>query len=300
MAEAFNHELYLKAETTFNEAIPTSPNWGYLRHTACTLAETKTSHMSDELWGKRDIPDFQYGMKQVGGDITVELHADTSMITLFEAALCGTLSSDVITNAEVRKNLAFLRKQDDITEKFQAFRGCQVSTMNIQAATDAKITATFGIMGVQADAPGATAGPGTPVMGARSTTPPILSTSGDISEGGGASSIITGFNFTVENGMEMRPILGSNLSIQPSIGRFTVTGEITAYFDNITLYNKFRAGSASSSLELEAGSSYIFSFPKIYYTGGQPDVSGQGSVIITMPWQAVVGAGGYTMQIEGS
>ena len=65
---------------------------------------------------------------------------------------------------------------------------------------------------------------------------------------------------------------------------------MTAYFENTTLLNKF-INETESSLDFTIGdgtNTLRFKCPRIKYTGGQPDVGGEGPVTLTMPFQALL------------
>lgn len=95
----------------------------------------------------------------------------------------------------------------------------------------------------------------------------------------------------------------SKESIKPSIGRCKVTGQISAYFEDSYLLDKF-INEASSSLVFtltdgEAGNAMKFTIPKIKYTGGQPDVGDEGPITLSMPFQALLDPGtDATLKIE--
>jgi hypothetical protein len=69
-----------------------------------------------------------------------------------------------------------------------------------------------------------------------------------------------------------------------------VTGNITAYFDNDTLLNKFLNETESSllmSVTDAAGNTFGAYLPKVKYTGGQPDISNEANSTLAMPFQAL-------------
>ena len=85
-------------------------------------------------------------------------------------------------------------------------------------------------------------------------------------------------------------MIGSDETLLPSSAKSNVTGQVTAYFENSILMDKFINETASSlSFELQdpAGNGYTFLLPNIKYTGGQPDVSGEGPITLAMPFQAL-------------
>jgi hypothetical protein len=94
----------------------------------------------------------------------------------------------------------------------------------------------------------------------------------------------------LDNGLAARYAIGSAETLQPSIGRSNLTGSITAFFEDATLLEKFLNETESAlvfTLLDPAGNSYTVTLPRIKYTGGQPDVSGQGAITLSLPFQAI-------------
>lgn len=114
--------------------------------------------------------------------------------------------------------------------------------------------------------------------------------SGTVTEGGSAIAVATEITLNLEHGSEPRFVIGSDETLLPSSAKSNVTGQVTAYFENSILMDKFINETASSlSFELQdpAGNGYTFLLPNIKYTGGQPDVSGEGPITLAMPFQAL-------------
>ena len=117
----------------------------------------------------------------------------------------------------------------------------------------------------------------------------IDSFSGSIKEGGTIIGIVTEITLSAENGIEPRYVVGSKTTIRPSISRFTVTGQVTAYFESTALLEKF-IDETDSDIEFNltdvAGNNLRFFIPRVVYTGGQPDVQGDGPITLAMPFTA--------------
>ncbi|WP_289107205.1 phage tail tube protein [uncultured Bilophila sp.] len=184
---------------------------------------------------------------------------------------------------------------------YHLLTGCEYNTLNLQVTTEAIVQATFGIVGkglaLLAAAPaGATFADPT-------TTAPMDSFTGELVEGGKTISVVTEIQLTIENGISPKYVVGSKETIRPSIGRCKVTGQVSAYFEDSYLLEKF-INEASSSLVFtltdgEAGNSMKFTIPKIKYTGGQPDVGDEGPITLSMPFQALLdSAAGGALKIE--
>jgi hypothetical protein len=124
------------------------------------------------------------------------------------------------------------------------------------------------------------------------TTSPFDAFTGTITEGGSGIAVVTEVQLKLDNKLEARLVVGSNKSLEHSIGRSNITGSMTLYFENSTQLEKFVNETESSlafTLLDAAGNSYSFSIARLKYTGGgTPEVSSEGPVTIQMPFQALL------------
>lgn len=282
--------MFAVAETVYGTT-PATPALKTIRNTGTTLALTKGSYASDELRADRQIVDFRHSTRGVAGDINGELSA-AAFDDFIEAALGGTWTANVLKAGITRRSFSILRNFSDIAsadKPYHLFTGCEVNNFKLQfSAGDApKATVGFGMVGK--DLVIGTAAPTGATYPAAPTGSVMDCLTGTIQEGGAALGIITEVNITLENGVSPRPVVGSATTILPSIGRSNLTGQVTAYFENSTLLEKFINETASSLLFTlsNGGKSYEFNIPNIKYTGGQPDTSGQGPITLAMPFQAI-------------
>lgn len=220
------------------------------------------------------------------------LAAQTAVV---EASTAGrTISSDsqLLKAGTTRRSFTFERYFADIAgvdKPYHRFTGVEVNSMQLQVNANAMITGTLGLMGQDANVntaiiAGATYPPAT-------TTSPLDSFTGTLSEAGTLIAVITEIQINLDNGLESRFVVGSKKSLQASIGRSNVSGQVTAFFENSTLLEKFINETTSSiqfTLPDAAGNKFIFTLPRIKYTGGQPDVSGEGPITLSMPFQALL------------
>lgn len=207
-----------------------------------------------------------------------------------EAVTVTTLTS-VLKAGTTRRSFSVLRNFADQTLKpFHLFTGVELNKLTLSVAVNSIIKATFGISGKDFTAPTLTAPAGTTYVG-QNNNAVIDSFNGDISEGGAAIATVTEISLTLENGIEPRFVIGETTTIRPSIGRSNLTGQITAYFEDTSLLEKFINETESAlvfNLDDLAGNSYRFTLPRIKYTGGQPDTQGQGPVTLALPFQALL------------
>lgn len=290
-ATGAQHEADYIAEVTFGTT-PSTPAMTLIRHNSMSLGLSKESLQSDEIRSDRQIADFRHGNKAVGGDIGAELTYG-EQDDFLEAALGGTWTVDTpsagIDQLKVGEDLGSFtirRFFSDITQ-YQVFTGVRFSSVAISIQPNQISTITFSTNGKDmsttnlVSATQNTANTNTPFSGHEATT---------IEEGGSAITGVTGIEINLDNGVESAFELGTDTTGEHIIGRSNVTGTLNAYFADQSLLDKFVAETESSVdvtlTDLDGNTLRIF-IPRIKYTGGQPDVSGEGAIIIPLPFQAL-------------
>jgi len=285
IASGSRHRLAAIAEVTYGTT-PTTPAFSTLRHNSCNIGLSKDAVESEEIRGDRQITCFRHGNKSVGGDIEGEL-AYGEYDKLIEAAMCGTWTADVLKAGTTRRSFTIERTFQDITQ-YVRYTGCEVNTMSISIAPNSMVGVSFGFIGKdQSIAQTAIASSTYSVL---TDTCQFDSFTATISEGGSPIALVTEAEITLENGIEPQFVVGSATTLRPSIGRCNVTGSITVYFEDQAMLTKFQNETESSldiTLTDPAGNTFKIDIPKLKYTSGQPDVSGEGSVTISMDFQAI-------------
>lgn len=290
-ATGAQHEIDYIAEATFGTT-PATPAMTLIRHTGSTLALGKETLQSDEVRSDRQIADFRHGNKSVGGDISGELIYG-AFDDLLEATLGGTwdigvpvVGTDQLKVGETLTSFTIRRFFSDITQ-YEVFTGVRFSGLSISVQPNQIATITLSCNGKDMSTTNLT---GSTQGTANTNTPFSGHEAGTIKEGGVTYAGITGIELSLENGVESAFELGSDTTGEHIIGRSNVTGVVTAYFADQTLMNKF-INETESSIEFTmtdpAGNTMRFVLPRVKYTGGQPDVSGEGAVLLSMPFQAL-------------
>jgi hypothetical protein len=196
---------------------------------------------------------------------------------------------DFLRTGTTRRSFSVIRDFSELTDgRYQLHTGSEVNTIALSAGLDAIVTTSFGF--IAKGQTSSSSAPGGSTFGAPGTTEPFVSFDGCLSEGGAESAIVTAFDVTLDNGLEPKFNLCSDEQAQPGIGRANVTGNITAYFDNDTLLNKFLNETESNlliSVTDAAGNTFGVYAPKVKYTGGQPDISNEANSTLSMPYQAL-------------
>lgn len=285
IASGSRHRLAAIAEVTYGTT-PTTPAFTTLRHNSCNIGLSKDAVESEEIRGDRQITCFRHGNKSVGGDIEGEL-VYGEYDSLIEAALCGTWSTDVLKAGTTRRSFTVERTFQDITQ-YMRYTGCEVNTMSISIAPNSMIGVSFGFIGKdQSIAQTAIA---SSTYSTLTDTCQFDSFTATINEGGSPIALVTEMEVTLENGIEPQFVVGSSTTLRPSIGRCNVTGSITVYLEDQAMLTKFQ-NETESSLDITMtdpdGNTFQIEIPKLKYNSGQPDVSGEGSVTVSMDFQAI-------------
>jgi len=299
MANASRHSLSMIVEATYGTTPATTPQFDAVRHLSTTLGLTKDALVAQELRADRQISDHQYGVRQVGGDIVAELTYGGTVDTILEAVLGGTWTTNVLKAGTTRRSYSILRRFLDLSAgHYHLFKGCEFNTLSLQNAANDRVQMTAGVIGQ--DLAIASAAPAGATFPAAATTGQMTGILGAVSEGGSPLGIVTEVSFSLENGLEIRPVIGSNKTLEPSIGRSNCTGQVVVYFEDATQLTKF-VDETSSSLDFTctdaAGNDLKFEFPNIKYSGGDLPAQGQGAITLTMPFQALYDSGDATQII---
>lgn len=371
MSDSSRHNLYYVAESTYGTT-PASPTMKRLRTTNTTLGLTKSTNISEELDGSRQVKDFRHGTRQGGGETGFELSYG-SFEDVLEAVLLGTIApavniiantgisaltaddsiqggadslyldaepGDVITMSgwstagnngtftiealtidpsiqfvenlvddpggeavtitsarrilkagTTRRSFSLLRHFTDLTsgdKPFHLHTGAEPNTLSLNLAPGGIVTGTIGWIFRDLTASGTA--PASSTLQSPLTTRVFDSFTGSLKENDATLAIVTELSFTLENGLEPRFVLFDDKTLRPSIGRSNLTGQMTCYFENSTLLEKFLDETQSSldvSLIDKDGNTIRIRIFNIVYNGAQPDTSGQGAITIALPFQAI-------------
>lgn len=185
---------------------------------------------------------------------------------------------------------ALLEKHFEDVDDLVYFNGMAVSTFSLSASAKQIVTGSFSFMGKEGVTGTST------ISGARTSafaTTPVNGSAnmGTIKEGGSAlSTALKSIEMEVSNNLRLTDKLGQKAPNAVGRGFFSVTGTITAYFEDLTLFNK-AINHTSSSLEYQLtdvdGNVVYFEIPKIYFTGNPTIPSGNDDVIIPLEFTAV-------------
>lgn len=296
MSSSARHRLSYIPEVTYGTT-PATPAFINFSHISTSLSLTKDATTSKTQRQDRQVHHTRHGLRHVAGDVVGDF-APLTYDDFLAAAFCSTWQGAgpfTLGIGSARTPFSILRTfldQQSGDKPFYLFKGVEVNTMSLTVDTKDDVSIKFGLIGKTAVDPSTTAPTGA-TFGAEQTQVPFNGLSGAIQEGGVDIAQITGISLTLENGMEERPVLMTAETRLPKQGRATVSGSVTALFENSSLLEKFITGVSSSLLfSLVMGNyTYEFSIPSVKYNGGQPDTSEQADIVLTLPFVASYDAG---------
>ena len=295
-ATGARHSAAYIAEATYGTT-PATPALKNIRHTSCSLGMDKSTFESAELREDRQIAHMRHGTKQIAGDIGMELSYGT-FDDFLEALMGGTWTADVLLAGTTRRSFTIERKFANLAiPEWHRFTGQEVNSLSLSITPDAMVTGTFNFVGKdQSIGTAIIAGATYP---AATTTAPFDAFTGVINEGGASIGIVTAIDLTIENGLSPLFVIGSDTTERPGIGKSRITGTVTAFFESKTLLEKF-INETDSSIDLtltDGTSSLKFDMNTIKYTGGKPDVDGEGEITIALPFTALYTVGDLSQMV---
>lgn len=272
------------AEVTYGTT-PATPAFKVVNPTKHNIGLEKEGFQSSTIRSDRQINDFRHGVRKVSGDIGIEFR-DASFDDLLEAAMMGTWATNVLLAGTTRRSFTFERYFADIA-RYRRAVGCEVNSFSLECPASGLVTGSFGVIGKD------DTGSGTAIASSTYTADPteivMDSLSGNITVNGSAIAVITSIKFSLENGIENLPVVGETTRIRGAAGRSNVKGEIGAFYSDDTLLDAFDTeDEVAIVFSLTDGTAtYTFTFPRVKFTGGKPEVGGEREISLTIPFQAL-------------
>jgi len=279
-AQGSRSRLAYGVESTFGTAASTYTNLPFNTH---SLNLTKDRVAGNEIQPDRMPRVDRHGNRQTAGDIVVDLR-DGDYDDLIESAMLSTFSTGVLKVGTTPKFLTLEDYASDI-DQARLFTGMAVNTMAVSLAPNQMVTTTFGMVGKDM-----TISSTEKTASAASGAAPFDSYSGDLAIGnvGGSSAvaIVTGMDFTLTNSFAPTFVIGNDSAPSLEYGRAEVEGNLTAYFEDVSLINRFLNETETEievSVDDPTGSNtYTFLFPKVKINSADVGVDGPTSRIINL------------------
>jgi len=259
-----------------------------------------------ELRGSSNVTNngyYQITAKSSYATITVSPVPDA---TVASGADTITIKGAYLRNGTTEHSYTVIRYHGGLAaDQYFTFLGQSINSFNLSAQAGAILTGSFDYIGksatltqTSAAAAAATAAGTTEVLNAVSNVGEVREAGSDVSD-----CLVQGIDFTLTNnirGLKALAVLG-NCDI--GVGKCDVTGTLTAYFKDDSLYDKYLAGTPTSisyKVEDASGNAYIFDFPQVEFESDGINAGGQDQdVVESLGFRAYKDPTyGYTIQIS--
>lgn len=216
-----------------------------------------------------------------------------------QSAGAGTIKGNMIRNGTTEHSYSLQRELADKAEFF-LYRGMMVNTFSWTVTANAIVMGSIDFMGADiatTDLKQVTHGTGTDTAAPTNDVMSAVTNVGKVFEGASLSAIaadlfVQEISFVISNNLRGTPAVGTLGNADVGVGKFSVSGNLNAMFEDSTLYDKFLAGTETAlsfKLEDSSGNAYIVTFPKIKFEdddGGK--IPGTDSdVVENISWKAL-------------
>lgn len=173
------------------------------------------------------------------------------------------------------------------TDIYELATGNKVSSVNITIQPNQMSQITFNFMGgdMSSDSSAHFVSPT-----AQTTTGVMSGAQAVLLVNGVENTTVTGLTVNLEGGMENMPVIGSDKNAGIAVGRVIVTGTLSAYLTDATLWNAFSDESELGlliSMTDTDGDSFSLHVPRIKLSTGGKDDKEVGGIIGTYDFQAL-------------
>jgi len=215
----------------------------------------------------------------------------------------------VPASGHVRRLFAFEHYHDDL-DIARLFTECRVHGYRLSLPATGMSTIEIPVMGrnmqvlTAGSAPYFTSPTAAGVDGIAAAVNGVLLVAGTV------QGVVTGVTLNADIAASMPAVVGQDFAPDIILGRYRLTGEVTALFESATLLNAFLNETevallvrldASSAANTDAVSIYL---PRIKFGGATIPATGEGEQIVTLPFQALLyegaaaGVPGSTIRIH--
>lgn len=195
-----------------------------------------------------------------------------------------TTTREIVKQGTTQRSFSILRRYNDIAQ-YQCFSGCCPSKMVLDIKPNGMVTGKMSFVGSNMVA----ALPAGSTYNAAPTNLPMDCFSASIKEGGSNFALASAIQLTLDNGLEADFVVGSKYAPQISWGRSKLIGKLTAFFDDLDLYNKFLNETASSLEFTTTGGtkSFVWLIDNLKYTTGGNDVKDEKPIQLDMDFDGL-------------
>jgi len=238
-----------------------------VRYTGESVDNNYSFTESAEIISDRMTTDMVRVGAGAAGDVNFELSYGM-FDEWFEGAAGGTWTTNVLKTGTTARSFTLEKQFLDITQ-FLAFPGQRIDTMRLELRSGQIATGSFGFVGRQSIAMAATTvRAGTTAATTNTVMAPVDSLS-VLTEGGSAMAGCSELTMSLSNSLRPLNVINSADPLDINAGRQRLTGTLMIYFENATLFAKFRSLATTALVAKIGGAStlnYNFLIPKVKIT----------------------------------
>jgi hypothetical protein len=196
-------------------------------------------------------------------------------------------------SAHVRRKLAVEHFHEDL-DITRLFTECRVTGFRIGLPATGMAKIECPIMGRNMQVLSGAASPYFTSPAAPNTQGVTAAVNGVLRVAGAVVGVVTGIDINAEMSSTMPAVVGQNIAPDILLGRFRVTGQVTALFETASLLNAFLNETevdllvrldATTALDTSALTIHL---PRIKFGGANIPATGEGEQIVTLPYQALL------------
>lgn len=295
-AEGSNAQILIGEESTYKTQ-PGTPAGFVLPFLSESLGQKKGLGESNVITNSRNPKQPFSTTKEVSGSISTELNPFMGLMLKHLLGTAAVAGSDPYTHTfsigALPVGLWVDKGFTDISQYF-LYNGVRVNSASFSfSGAGGVVPVTFDLMGAKRTT-GSSAQDASPTDAGHTAFNQFEAA---IEEGGSSSAIVSEVEFTVSNNLDgsAYAIGGAGERRSLAAGITQVSGTVTAFFENLTLYTK-AVNSTESSLKItctkgnglgSAGNESIeFFIPELIYEENDPPIEGPQGVKVRLPFRA--------------
>lgn len=271
MTDSSQTRLASIVEVTYGTT-PATPTFLEQRFTDEGLNANFENITSNEIRSDRNVADLVQVGSNAGGPVNFELSYG-SFDEWLESLMFNTWSTNVLKNGNTQKSFTLEKTfEAGATDQYHRFTGAVANSMSLAMQSQQIVTGSFDFLAKAATtAQAAIAGSSYTAVNANDVIN-AASNFASLAITGVTGPELTTLNLNITNNLRQQQVIGSVDSRGIGTGRFEVTGDLTAYFENEELFDIFMAGTATDlTFKLGGASSknYVFNIANLKFETGE-------------------------------
>ena len=263
-----------------------------LSYRSCNLGSTKNTFQSETINSTRAVVSLADGNVAVQGSITMDLVPEGIEVLLRHLLGKGTITTTgsgpythVLKGAsETLTGLTIEKAFTNIGQYF-VYKGCRVNSMNINLIQEGYHDVTFDFLGKNETINNAS-------FSTSAYSPTKSGYTGyqcTVSIDGNLEQYVVSGSINIQNNVETDGyVLGSQERASAEYGKRECSGDITMFFEDVTLYEKYLAGTEVPIVFnfTNGYDSLKITFPKCKLSGESPNIDSTGGINLKLGFNA--------------